>query len=291
MSSFKIGVTLPGHGPDQPVTLPDAARLAEELGFDSVWMSDHVVMVDGAASPYPFDADGAMRWDMDHPMFDALVSLAVAGAVTATIGLGTSVLIAPMRNPVVLAKQVATLDLLTGGRITLGVGVGWLAEEFAALGAPFEDRGTRLDEWMAIIRDCWTGRPAARRYRHWDLPAGVRCYPTPAGEVPILAGGMSKAALRRVARHGDGWMGFQYADRIDPEEIRWRIRAIEEEAAAGGRPAPTRMAMQTPGPTEPLAECLRDLVSAGIDEVVVSVDWTDPGRVGSSLDLLRRSAP
>ena len=265
--------------------------MAEELGFDSVWMSDHVVMVEGAVSPYPFDPEGVMRWDIDHPMLDALVGLAVAAAVTTRIGLGTSVLIAPMRNPVVLAKQAATLDLLSGGRLSLGVGVGWLAEEFAALGAPFEDRGTRLDEWMAILRDCWTGRPAARRYKHWELPPGVRCYPTPVGEVPILAGGMSKAALRRVARHGDGWMAFQYTNRIDPEEIRLRIRVIEEEAALVGRPPPTRMVIQTPGPTEPLAERLRDLVSAGITEVVVSVDWTDPRRVSASLDLLRRSAP
>lgn len=291
MSGLKIGVTLPGHGPDQPVSLPDAARMAEELGFDSVWMSDHVVMVEGAASPYPFDPDGAMRWDLDHPMFDALISLAVAGAVTTRIGLGTCVLIAPMRNPVVLAKQVATLDLLTGGRLTLGVGVGWLAEEFAALGAPFAGRGTRLDEWITILRDCWTGRPAAHRYEHWVIPPGVRCYPTPPGEIPILAGGMSKPALRRAARRADGWMGLQYTEHLDLDLVRAAIRVIGEEAALAGRPLPARLAMQTPGPTEPLAEHLQDLVSAGINEVVVSVDWTDPGRVGSSLDLLRRSTP
>ena len=284
-------MTLPGHGPDRPVSLPDAARMAEDLGFDSVWMSDHVVMVEDATSQYPFDPDGAMRWDVDHPMFDALVSLAVAGAVTTRIGLGTSVLIAPMRNPVVLAKQVATLDLLAGGRLTLGVAVGWLAEEFAALGTPFADRGTRLDEWITILRDCWTGRPAPHHYEHWIVPPGVHCYPTPRGRIPILAGGDSRPALRRAARHADGWIGFQYTEAIDLDRVRAGIRVIGEEAALAGRPRPARLAMQTPGPTGPLAEHLPDLVSAGITEVVVSVDWTAPDRVRASLDLLRRSAP
>ena len=291
VSPLEIGVSLPAHGSGAPVTVPDAARMAEDLGFDSVWISDHVVMVEGAASPYPFDPDGVMRWDVDHPMFDALVALAVAGAATTRIGLGTCVLIAPMRNPVVLAKQVATLDLLTGGRFSFGVGAGWFAEEFAALGAPFEDRGTRLDEWLTILRDCWTGRPAARRYKHWEIPPGVRCYPTPVGHVPILVGGMSKPALRRVGHHADGWMAFQYTDEIDPDEVRAAIRVIREEATSAGRPSPTRLAMRTPGPTEPLTERLGDLVSAGITEVVVSVDWTVPDRVAAALHLLRRSAP
>lgn len=291
MSGIRIGVTLPAQGPDAPLTIPAAARLAERLGFDSVWMSDHVVMVENAASPYPFDEDGQIRWNIDHPMSDPLITLAAASTATTRIGLGTCVLIAPMRNPVVLAKQVATLDVLAGGRFTLGVGVGWLAEEFAVLGAPFEDRGTRLDEWMAILRDCWTGRPAARRYRHWNIPPGVLCYPTPAGEVPILVGGMSKHALRRTGRHADGWMAFQYTEEIDPDEIRSGIAAIRREASGAGRPPPARLAMQSPGPTPPLAEDLPRLVEAGLNEVVVSVDWTSPERVEASLNLLRRATP
>ena len=286
----RIGVSLPFHGPNAAVTATDAARRAEQLGFDSVWASDHVVMVDGAASPYPFDAKGEITWSIDEPMFDALVTLTAAGAVTTTIELGTCVLIAPMRNPVVLAKQVATLDVLTGGRFVLGVGVGWLAEEFAALGAPFAGRGTRLNEWMTILRDCWTGRPRARSYEHWNMPPGVRCYPTPSGEVPVLVGGMSMAALRRVGRHADGWVAFQYTDEIDPEAFHAGVEVIEAEAALAGRPAPTRMALQAPGPLEPLADRLADLVSAGLTEIIVSVDWTAPDDVRAGLDLLRRSA-
>ena len=287
----RIGVNLPFHGPGAPVTVADAARMAEEIGYDSAWMSDHVVMVEGASSPYPFDTEGVMRWDIDHPMPDTLIVLAVAGAVTSRIELGTCVLIAPMRNPVVLAKQVATIDMLTGGRFTLGVGVGWLAAEFAVLGAPFEDRGTRLDEWMTILRDCWTGRPTARRYKHWEMPPGVRCYPTPARNVPILVGGMSKHALRRAGRDADGWMAFQYTEEIDVGKIRGSVVAFNEEAALAGRPPPTRLAMRAPGPIEPLAEQLDELVSAGITEVVVTVDWNDRDAVAESLDLLQRATP
>lgn len=287
----RIGVNLPVHAADAPVPVPDAARMAEELGFDSLWMSDHVALVEGAASPYPFDTGGMMRWDVDLPMPDALIALAVAGAVTTRIGLGTCVLIAPMRNPVVLAKQVATLDMLARGRFSLGVGVGWLAEEFGVLGAPFEQRGARLDEWITILRDCWTGRPAARRYKHWEMPPGVHCFPTPAGRVPILVGGMSKHALRRAGRDTDGWIAFQYSDELDVDRIRAGIEVVGEEAAIAGRPPPATLAMRAPGPIGPLAERLSDLVRAGITEVVVTVDWNDPEGVANSLDLLRRAAP
>ncbi|MDE0377110.1 MAG: TIGR03619 family F420-dependent LLM class oxidoreductase [bacterium] len=287
---MRIGVTLPGYGADQPVSITDAARMAERMGFDSIWNTDHVVMVAGAASPYPFDADGVMRWDLDHPMFDALIALASAVAVTTHVEVGTCVLIAPMRNPIVLAKQVSTLDVISGGRFVLGVGVGWLAEEFAALDAPFKDRGTRMDDWIDILRDCWTGTPAARSYAHYEVPEGIRCYPTPLREPPILVGGDSPPVLRRTARRGDGWLGFSYTDELDPARIGNSIESIRIEAAAAGRKAPTRLAVQTPGPVAPLAEQLADLARQGVTEVVTSADWTAPDRVRDGLNLLRRSA-
>ena len=144
----------------------------------------------------------------------------------------------PMRNPIVLAKQVATLDVLTGGRLSLGVGVGWLAEEFAVLGAPFAGRGKRLDDWIAILRECWTGRPRPHDYEHWTVPPGVVCYPTPLGEIPILIGGMSPAAMRRAGRQAEGWVAFQYSDEIDAEVIAEGRRFVEAEAASVGRHPP-----------------------------------------------------
>lgn len=292
MSAVRIGVSLPSRGPGAPdgsMSAPEAARAAEQMGFDSVWMSDHVVMVEGAASPYPFAEDAKITWPEDASMFDCFVTLAAAGAVTSRVEVGTCVLIAPQRNPIVAAKQAATLDALTGGRLVLGVGVGWLAEEFAALGAPFEGRGKRLDEWIALFRDCWTGRPAARDGEHWSVPPGVLCYPTPAGELPILVGGMAPPALRRAGRLAEGWMAFQYTYELDPEEIAAGRRMIEQEAAAAGRPPPLRLAMQTPGPPEPLAERLVELAAAGVTDVVVSADWSAPGQVEDGLRLLKQA--
>lgn len=286
---MRIGVTLPGFGADQPVALTDAARMAERMGFDSIWNTDHVVMVADAASPYPFDAQGVMRWDLDHPMFDALIALAAAAAVTTHVEVGTCVLIAPMRNPIVLAKQVSTLDVISGGRFVLGVGVGWLAEEFAALDAPFEGRGSRMDDWIDILRDCWTGTPTARSYEHYEIPEGILCYPTPLRQPPILVGGDSPPALRRTARRADGWLGFSYTDELDPTRIRDHIATIRTEAAAAGREPPTRLAVQTPGPVAPLAEQLAELARQGVTEVVTSADWTAPDRVQDGLSLLRRS--
>ena len=286
---MRIGVTLPGYGADQPVAITDAARMAERMGFDSIWNTDHVVMVAGAASLYPFDAQGVMRWDLDDPMFDALIALAAAAAVTTHVEVGTCVLIAPMRNPIVLAKQVSTIDVISGGRFVLGVGVGWLAEEFAALDAPFAGRGSRMDDWIDILRDCWTGTPTARSYQHYEVPEGVRCYPTPLREPPILVGGDSPPALRRTARRGDGWLGFSYTDELDPTRIRHSIETIRTEAAAAGREPPTRLAVQTPGPAAPLAEHLAELARQGVTEVVTSADWTAPDRVQDGLKLLRRS--
>ena len=264
---MRIGVTLPGYGANQPVALTDAARMAERMGFDSIWNTDHVVMVADAASPYPFDAQGVMRWDLDHPMFDALIALAAAAAVTTHVEVGTCVLIAPMRNPIVLAKQVST----------------------AALDAPFEGRGSRMDDWIDILRDCWTGTPAARSYQHYEVPEGVLCYPTPLREPPILIGGDSPPALRRTARRGDGWLGFSYTDELDPIRIRDHIATIRMEAAAAGREPPTRLAVQTPGPVAPLADHLAELARQGVTEVVTSADWTAPDRVQDGLNLLRRS--
>ena len=211
MSAVRIGVSLPSHGPAMPggrLSAPDAARAAEQMGFDSVWMSDHVVMVEGAASPYPFAEDAKITWPEDAPMFDCFVALAAAGAVTSRVEVGTCVLIAPQRNPIVAAKQAATLDALTGGRLVLGVGVGWLAEEFAALGAPFEGRGKRLDEWIALFRDCWTGPPRRPRLRALERAARRAVLPDPGGRAADPGGGdgAARSAPRRALGRGvDGF--------------------------------------------------------------------------------------
>jgi probable F420-dependent oxidoreductase len=184
----------------------DLATRADRLGFESLWTVEHVVVPSGYQSAYPYDPSGKMAGgaeDFDLP--DPLVWLSFVAAATERIRLATGVLIVPQRNPLILAKEVASLDALSGGRVTLGVGVGWLEEEFAALGVPFADRGRRLDDYIEAMRALWTQSKASvhNTYTNFDNCIS-RPYPAN-GTVPIVIGGHSKAAARRAARLGDGF--------------------------------------------------------------------------------------
>ncbi len=184
----------------------DLATRAERLGFESLWTVEHVVVPSGYKSAYPYDPSGKMAGgaeDFDLP--DPLVWLAFVASATERIRLATGVMIVPQRNPLVLAKEVASLDALSGGRVTLGVGVGWLEEEFAALGVPFADRGRRLDDYIEAMRALWTQGKASVHNTYTSFDNCIS-RPQPAnGTVPIVVGGHSKAAARRAARLGDGF--------------------------------------------------------------------------------------
>lgn len=198
---------------------PDAAlglaRLAEKHGIESLWTVEHTVVPAGYESRYPYSADGRMPGTEDTPIPDPLVWLAFLASATDRIRLATGILILPQRNPVTLAKEVATLDVLSGGRVTLGVGVGWLAEEFAALGVPFDDRGLRTDEYVGALRALW--REAEPTFvGEFARFERALCYPKPvqrvdgATSVPIVIGGHTKAAARRAGRIGDGFFPGVY---------------------------------------------------------------------------------
>ena len=287
MSELRIGAKLPEFGPIvNEIPLGDAARRAEDAGFDSVWASDHIVMVSETASTYPYSRDGDLTWDPAQPRFDAVVSMAVAATATERVDVGVAVMIAALRNPLVLATQLATLDTVSRGRIVFGVGAGWLAEEFAALEVPFASRGSRLNEWIDIARDCWTGTPRGQSYEHYTLPNGVLCYPTPVHEIPILVGGMSPAALRRAGQRGDGWLAFQRADSVDLAALEAGVETIRKEAAARGRNAP-RIVVRLTGSLELSARAVRDLAAVGVNEVIVEVDWRSSTGPHHTLETLR----
>jgi probable F420-dependent oxidoreductase len=278
---MRIGAKLPNSGPfSVDPGIPELARTLEEAGFDSIWVADHVVLPRVMASRYPFAADGKATWATDTPYFDALVALALAAAVTERVGLGTAVLVLSQRQPVVTAKQVASIDVASGGRLTLGVGAGWLEEEFDALNVPFETRGSRFEEWIALLRACWTGTPEAFEGRHYTLPPDILCLPRPAHAVPLLVGGHAKPAIRRATTIGDGWIGQQSLGALDPAEIR-RVRD------AGARQVVLRI-IEAAGRGDELAQHLPDLAGAGADEVIVDVDWAagDPVR---QLEALKSS--
>jgi probable F420-dependent oxidoreductase len=199
----------------------------------------------------------------------------------------------PLRNPIELAKQVASLDVLSGGRMTLGVGAGWLREEFEALGVPFARRGRRLVEWIEIARDCWSGRPRGRASEDYTVPDGLVVEPTPLHEVAVLIGGHGPRALRRAGTLGDGWLGQQTAGEVDVAELEAAVDGMRTAASAAGRdPALLRVVLrlvQSAGRFEAVACDLPALARAGVDEIVVDVDWA-AGDLAPQHAVLREAA-
>ena len=185
--------------------LTEMAQGAEAAGFESLWTVEHVIYPDGYASKYPYDPSGKMMMATDTPLPDPLIWLSFVAAVTTRIRLATGILILPQRNPVVLAKSVATLDEISGGRVELGVGVGWLEEEFNALGIPFARRGARTEEYIGAMRALWDNDNAEFHGEFADFAnASVNPKPTN-GRVPIHIGGHSRIAAERAGRIGDGF--------------------------------------------------------------------------------------
>ncbi|HWE58328.1 MAG TPA: TIGR03619 family F420-dependent LLM class oxidoreductase [Solirubrobacteraceae bacterium] len=273
-----VGAKLQNSGP-LPLErgIPELARALEQGGADSIWVSDHVVLPREMNSHYPFAADGRANWASDTPYFEAMIALALAAAATERVRLGTAVLVLPLRNPVMFAKQAASIDAASGGRLELGLGAGWLAEEFEALNVPFARRGAQLSEWIAIARDCWTGFPSERRSEDYVLPADTLSLPTPAHRIPILLGGHSARALKRVGAIADGWLGQQSTAELDPRPIAEARATILEAAQRAGRDGErittVLRIVESAGRPEIVAAALPLLAEAGVDEVIVDLTW------------------
>jgi probable F420-dependent oxidoreductase len=201
-----FGIAFANVGPfAEPEGAARFAQAAEQAGFESIWTVEHVVVPAGYESTYPYDPSGKMPGPESSPMPDPLIWLAYLAAVTETIKLGTGVLILPQRNPVVLAKELATLDVMSRGRVLLGVGVGWLEEEFDAIGVPFKQRGRITDEHVAAMRALWTEEQASYEGEFVSFQECIS-KPAPVQEsIPIHVGGHSEAAARRAGRLGDGF--------------------------------------------------------------------------------------
>jgi probable F420-dependent oxidoreductase len=235
-----IGCVYPNRGPmATPANLLHFAQTAEALGFDTIWTSDHIVVPTTVQSFYPYHPAGQMPFIPTEPYLEPLIVMTYLAASTQRIRIGTSVLILPYRNPVFTAKALATLDVLSHGRITLGVGVGWMEEEFQALGlATYARRGAYSNECIRIFRTLWTqDNPMFEGEFHQF--AAMKCEPKPvqAGGIPIWVGGHTPQAIRRAARLGDGWQPIVQRPPADlpPQELREKIAALRELAEAGGR--------------------------------------------------------
>ena len=240
----------------------ELVQAGEQAGFESVWTVEHTVVPEGYQSQYPYSPDGKMAGGMhDFPLPDPLIWMSYVAAATTHLKFATGILILPQHNPVIAAKQVATLDHLTGGRILLGIGVGWLEEEFDALGVPFADRGRRTDEYIAALRELWTAdKPTFQgEFVSFDR---AHCQPQPHdGAVPIIVGGHSRAAARRAGRLGDG---FFPARGLSAELVDLAKRTAEE---SGRDPEALEITASVP---EDLDE-IPKLAEFGVSRVLVPV--------------------
>ena len=232
-----------------PEDLCEIALAAESSGFGGIVVSDHVIHPAQLSTPYPYTADGQPRWEPDTPWPDPLIAVGAMAAVTRKLRFITSVLVLTLRHPVLAAKSVATASVLSQGRLTLGVGAGWMREEFAVLGQPFEDRGRRLAEAIAVLRTLFAGGVVEHHGEFYDF-GPLQMNPVPKVPVPIYGGGVSDAALRRAATICDGWASeIQTRDELD--EILARLQAYRADS---------------PGPMSPSASappCATSTISTG----------------------------
>ncbi len=212
-------------------TALEICRAAEAAGFESVWGGEHVILPDSIHSKYPYTADGKIPAEPDTPIPDPLIWLAFAAAAAPTLRLGTCILIVPQRNPLILAKELATLDALSGGRVELGLGVGWMKEEFDALGVAWERRGARNDEYIAAMRALWAGPHAEFHGEFVDFEPAT-CSPRPVnGDIPVLVGGDSDAAIRRAVKIAQGY----FPGEGDAERLGGLISKLRQGCEDAGR--------------------------------------------------------
>jgi probable F420-dependent oxidoreductase len=228
-----FGVFLPISGRAAGAeTLTDAARTAEAVGFGAVWSADRVVTPWEIHTPYPYGAEGTFIVPPDRPFLDSMSCLAFLAARTERIRLGISVLVLPYRHPLYWARLAVSIDHLSGGRLVMGVGVGWMEEEFEALGIPYRERGRMTDEQLEIVERLWRDERVEFNGEFYSF-RGLAFHPKPARKLPIWVGGEGAAARRRSARHGDAW--FPYFVRISADELRAGYEDVRRHAAALGR--------------------------------------------------------
>jgi probable F420-dependent oxidoreductase len=230
----KFDLWLPTASPmTTPELLDVVAEGAEARGIGTIWVGEHVVLFEEYASSYPYAEDGRIPAPPGSGLLEPLITLTYLAARTSTVRLGTAMLLLPQRNPVYVAKEVSSLDVLSGGRVDLGVGVGWLKEEFDALNVPWAQRGRRTDEYLEVLRTLWVDNRSAFQGETYDLPA-CEMFPKPVQQPhpPIHVGGETPAALRRAARAGQGWHTFNRS----PGELATGLAELAPHLEEAGRP-------------------------------------------------------
>ena len=286
---MRFGLTVHGHGPRaDKENMLRLARLGEELKYDSIWLGDHVFFPYTSESLYPYSNAGKFVVQPTENVFETFVTLAYLAALVQTPRIGIGVLIIPYRNPVVTAQMMASLDVLSGGRLILGAGVGWLKEEFDTLGASWEDRGSVTDEYLQIYKELWTKDEPNFQGKHYQL-SNIGFYPKPLQKPhpPIWIGGYSVAAMRRAVHYGDGW----HPSNIFPELLAKKIPTLRRLSEEAGRDpdtieitakanvvefgGPGRYVNNRPAPLsgspQQMLDALHQYEASGVTEVVVGV--------------------
>jgi probable F420-dependent oxidoreductase len=299
---MEFGCHLPVFGPAATrAGLLTFARDMERLGYESLWASDHIVIPHTIRSRYPYSDTGQFPLAADATFLEPLTTLAMVAGVTDRAKLGTTVLVLPHRHPVLAAKMLATLDHLSGGRVILGAGVGWMREEIELLGAPFDERGAWSDEAIRIMRACWRDERTRFRGRYFSFD-DIGCFPKPArGDIPIWMGGHSKPALRRIVALADGWhAAFPTAAGLEAG-----LSALREECARQKRPfaelsitlraglairtspgGPDRRALQ--GTPEEIVADLRTFKTLGVTHVLMEASYRDLGQMTRTFEAFAR---
>jgi probable F420-dependent oxidoreductase len=278
---MKIGFFAIGIGNlARPELITAVATNAERLNFATVWAPEHVIFLERFSSRYPYSRGQNLPITTDIPLLNPFVALTYAAAHTKRIRLATGICLVPEYNPLLLAKICATLDYLSGGRLVLGIGIGWLREEFDALGIPWERRAQRTREYVEAMRCVWgNGRSYSAEFVNFN---GALSYPKPVKGtgLPILVGGQTEAALKRAASYGNGWCGFN----LTPEETAQAINRLRELLAANGRGADGFEFAVSPT-ADATPDDLRRYRDAGVDELYLTPVFQRP--VASEADITR----
>jgi probable F420-dependent oxidoreductase len=288
---MKIGIASVGLGPfSAPDIMAHVARTAEQCGFESLWAPDHSAIPDGHQTKCPYTPDGEIPGGPDAPLVEPLSALSFIAGLTSKIKLGTGVMILPQRHPLYVAKEVATLDLISAGRAILGIGSGWCAEEFTALGLDFHQRGKRTDEALQALRALWRDDPSTFEGTHFRFQR-IRSFPKPVqkGGVPIVVGGHSRAAARRAARYGDGFYPLTPIVDMDVSsidfvaEIKGLIALLTEECDKVGRKLD---GFEITASAARDLDMIRRLEDIGVTRVSMASAASDRGGITRSLEKI-----
>jgi len=286
---MKIGVFATFMSPiATPTMVRDFGRRAESIGLDSIWMGEHVVLFDKNTYGYPSSKDGRIPVPDGGGMLDVTATFGFLASVTTRLRFGTGVALVPQRNPIYTAKEIATLDWLTEGRIDFGIGVGWNKEEVEACGYRWEDRGARCDEFLEVMRRLWT-EPVVDFAGKWVKFETCRLDPKPIQQphVPIIVGGYADAALRRAVRFGAGWYGFNR----DPAATRDMIARLDEAFAKAGRTrGPEFEIIITPPAAMPI-DAMQAYAEVGVHRLVLALGSQRAEKVDARLRDIERLVP